>query len=216
MSGVWLTATTALASAGGAFALNSSVRTRVRKSSPWFSPLAVGLATLGGAGAAAVGTAWAEVLAFSALASACAVLLVIDLVEHRLPDVVVLPMYPAFLALLTLTAAVDGQWGALGRAALAGFVLLAVYFAMAYAYPAGLGLGDVKLSGVLGTFLGWFGWSHLLLGTFAAFAINGIVVVVLLTLRKATLKSDVPFGPPMIVGAAIGAAWGPVVFPGIA
>ncbi|MCK6208942.1 A24 family peptidase [Georgenia sp. EYE_87] len=154
-------------------------------------------------------------LAFSALASACAVLIVIDLAEHRLPDVIVLRMYPAMLVLLTLAAAVETQWDDLGRAAVAGGVLLTVYFAMAYAYPAGLGLGDVKLSGVLGLFLGWFGWSHLLLGTFAAFAINAIVVVVLLALRKATLKSDVPFGPPMIAGAAVGAAWGPVVFPGI-
>ncbi|GAA4286413.1 A24 family peptidase [Georgenia daeguensis] len=216
MSGVWLGATAAFASAGGAVVLKKSVSGHVRPSSWSSSLIVVVLAAAGGAGAAIIGTTWAEMLAFSVLSTACAVLIVIDLAEHRLPDVVVLPMYPAVLVLLTLAAAVNGQWSDLGRSVVAGAVLLTVYFAMAYAYPAGLGLGDVKLSGVLGMFLGWFGWPHVVLGTFAAFAINAIVVVVLLVLRKATLKSDVPFGPPMIAGAAVGAAWGPVVFPGVA
>ncbi|WP_418606684.1 hypothetical protein [Georgenia sp. SUBG003] len=78
-----------------------------------------------------------------------------------------------------------------------------------------MGLGDVKLSGVLGMFLGWCGWSQVLLGTFAAFAINALAALVLLALRRVTLKSDVPFGPSMILGAAVGAAWGPAVFPSL-
>jgi leader peptidase (prepilin peptidase) / N-methyltransferase len=212
---VWLAASAALASAGGAVALQNRTRAHIGRTTRWFSPVVVVLAILGGAGATVISTTWAEVLALAALSSACALLVAVDLAEHRLPDAIVLPMYPFLLVLLAAAAAVDGQWSSLGRAAISGVVLFVVYFAMAYAYPAGIGLGDVKLSGVLGMSLGWFGWSHVILGTFAAFAINAIVALVLLVLRKATLKSDVPFGPSMILGVAVGAAWGPVVFPGI-
>ena len=43
-----------------------------------------------------------------------------------------------------------GDWARLGRAAAAGGLLVVVYFTLAWIRPSGLGLGDVKLAGVLG------------------------------------------------------------------
>ena len=165
------------------------------------------LAGLGGAGACALANGRAELVAFALLALACALLVVIDLAVYRLPDVIVGPMYPILLVALTVQAAVDGDWSRLGRAAAAGAVLALGYFVLALLVPSGLGLGDVKLAGLLGAFLGWAGWPNVFVGTLAAFSLNGIVAVVLLLSRHATRKSATAFGPWMVAGAAIGALW---------
>jgi leader peptidase (prepilin peptidase)/N-methyltransferase len=169
------------------------------------------LAAFGGAGAAALASGWAELVAFGLLAVAGALLVVIDLAVHRLPDVLVGPTYPVLLLALAVASATGAGWGSFGRAVAAGAILVAGYFTMAFIAPSGLGLGDVKLSGLLGLFLGWLGWTQVLLGSLAAFVIGGLVAVVLLVTRRARRDTDVAFGPSMIAGAVLGAAWGPTV-----
>ncbi len=66
--------------------------------------------------------------------------------------------------------------------------------------PAGMGYGDVKLSGVIGMALAWLGWPVLLLGAALAFVLSAAVSLVLLVLRRVTLKSTLPFGPFMLLG----------------
>jgi leader peptidase (prepilin peptidase)/N-methyltransferase len=166
------------------------------------------LAVLGGAGAAALATTWAEVVAFALLALACALLVVVDLAAFRLPDSIVLPMYPVLFLALTVAAATDGEWGRLGRAALAAGILLAVFLVLALINPSGLGLGDVKLAGLLGAFLGWLGWQQLLVGTLATFVCSAVVALALLATRRASRKTEFPFGPWMVAGTVIGAVAG--------
>lgn len=170
--------------------------------------LHVYLAAFLGAGAAALARNELEVVAFAGLALSCALLAAIDLATFRLPDVVTGPTYVFLLITLTAVAAITGEWTRLGRAALGGLALLLLYFVLAFVNPSGLGLGDVKLAGILGAFLGWLGWSHVMSGTLAAFLLSGLVAMVLLLTRRATLKTDFPFGPWMIAGATIGVVWG--------
>ncbi len=165
------------------------------------------LAVIGGAGAAALATTWAETVAFAVLALACALLVAIDLAEHRLPDVITLPLYPIMLVTLAIAAGTSGEWSRFGRSAAAMVALAAVYFAMAIT-PSGLGLGDVKLAGPLGAFLGWFSWAHVLAGTLAAFLLGGAMAIILWITGRANRKSALPFGPWMIAGAAAVAALG--------
>ncbi|HYP44082.1 MAG TPA: prepilin peptidase [Propionibacteriaceae bacterium] len=172
-------------------------------------PVVALLAALFGIGAAFLARSYTDLLAFAVLGVACALLVVIDLAAFRLPDRIVGPMYPVLFALLTLAAAIDGDWGQLGRSAAAGLALLVGYFALAYASPDNLGLGDVKLAGLLGAFLGWLGWPHVLLGTLAAFALSALCALALLALGRAHRHSDLAFGPWMVAGAALGAALGP-------
>ena len=167
----------------------------------------------GGAGAATLAASPAELVTFAVLALACAMLLVIDLAAFRLPDIIVGPMYSVLLLELSITAATagDGEW--LGRAAMA----MLVYFVPAYIAPSGQGLGDVKLSGLLGAFMGWLGWSHTFLGVLAGFALSALVLALVpLLATGATRRSEFPFDPWMMIGAAAGVAWGPAVFPGTA
>jgi len=154
-----------------------------------------------------VGPSW-ELPALLYLAAIGVALALIDLDTHRLPDSIVLPSYVVAVVLLGLASGGAGDWGALVRALLGGLAMGAAYFVMVLAYPAGMGLGDVKLAGVLGIYLGWFGWGALLVGFFAAFVVGGVFALVLVALKRAGRKSGIPFGPWMLVGTVIGIAVG--------
>ncbi len=69
--------------------------------------------------------------------------------------------------------------------------------------PRGLGFGDVKLLGLLGILLGWFGWSVLGLGVVLGFFVGALGTVVLLVLRRAGWRSEVALGPSLLLGAAL-------------
>jgi leader peptidase (prepilin peptidase)/N-methyltransferase len=86
--------------------------------------------------------------------------------------------------------------------------LYSFYFLLAFAYPAGMGFGDVKLAGVLGLYLAWLGWAELLVGAFLGFFIGGLVGIGLLLARRAGRKSQLPFGPYMLAGALLAILWG--------
>jgi len=49
----------------------------------------------------------------------------------------------------------------------------------------------------------------LAVGGFAAFLFGGLFGLTLMLVRRADGKTKVPFGPWMILGAAVGIAWGP-------
>lgn len=156
------------------------------------------------------GTGW-ELPAYLYIAAVGLALALIDIDVHRLPNALVLPSYPVMLVLLGLASANPGggaDWAALGRAALAGAVLFAFYGLLVVVYPRGMGLGDVKLAGVLGLALGWLGWGSLVVGAFAAFLIGGIFSIVLLATGRASRKTAIPFGPWMVLGAFVGIAVG--------
>lgn len=160
-----------------------------------------------------VGVSW-ELPAFLLLAAVSVVLAVIDIDVRRLPDAIVLPSWVAGLLLLALAGWNPGgeaDWSALLRAVIGSAVLFAVYFLLILVYPAGMGFGDVKLAAVLGLYLGWVGWSAVVVGWFAAFLVGGVFSIALMVLGRAGRKSTIPFGPWMLVGAWLGIVWGEAV-----
>ncbi|MBI9115355.1 prepilin peptidase [Sanguibacter sp. YZGR15] len=152
---------------------------------------------------ALLGPDWTTPLYLYGAAIAIALTL-IDIDVHRLPDRIVLPSYPVVLVLLVLASWGADDWPAMLRAVIGGAALLLAYFLMVLAYPAGMGLGDVKLAGIIGAYLAWAGWGQFAVGAFAAFILGGAYSVGLLLARKANRKSGVPFGPWMIAGALLG------------
>ena len=159
-------------------------------------------ACLFGAVAARIGWRVAVVafLYFTALAIALAF---IDYDTHRLPDKLTKPAYLVGPLLLAVDALVSGSWthfvhGLIGMAALGAFYLLTWFL-----YPAGMGFGDVKLSGVVGLFLGWLGYGPLIVGAFLGFLLGGLWGIGLIVLKKGTGKSQVPYGPFMLLGALV-------------
>jgi leader peptidase (prepilin peptidase)/N-methyltransferase len=130
-------------------------------------------------------------------------LALIDIDHHRLPNAIVLPSYPVVLTLLTIAAAWQHDWSALLRALESGAVLYAFYFVLAFAYPAGMGFGDVKLAGILGVLLGYLSWSALLIGGFAGFLLGAVAGVAVMASGRGNRKTALPFGPFMIAGTLL-------------
>jgi leader peptidase (prepilin peptidase) / N-methyltransferase len=142
--------------------------------------------------------------AYLYIGAAGLVLALIDLDSRRLPDAIVLPSYVVLAVLLAAASAWRQEWADLERAAAGGAALYCFYFAIAFAYPAGMGLGDVKLSGLLGGVLGYLSWGSLLVGAFAGFLLGSIAGVAVMTFWGGTRKTALPFGPFMIAGALVG------------
>ena len=158
-----------------------------------------------GAVGAAVG-AVAQLPAFLWLAAVGVTLAVIDLDCLRLPDRLTLPSIPVGIVLLAL----PGDWPALARGVLAAAVAAGLALAFALLAPGGgFGLGDVKLLGVLGLFVGWLGWAELALAVGLGFTLGALAAVGLLAARRAGLRDHLAFGPWLIAGALAAVVVGP-------
>jgi leader peptidase (prepilin peptidase)/N-methyltransferase len=126
----------------------------------------------------------------------------IDARHKRLPDLLTLPSYPAALALLGVAAPFVPSGGRHLVYGLIGMAAVWLFFVLqAFVYPAGIGWGDVKLSGVVGLYLGWFGASTVLAGIIGGYLLAALTGIGLIVARRATRKSQIPFGPFMIAGA---------------
>jgi leader peptidase (prepilin peptidase)/N-methyltransferase len=126
---------------------------------------------------------------------------VVDVREHRLPNRVLLPGTGLAVLLLTGAALASGRWGDLERGLLAGLACFALLLVMALISPSGLGMGDVKLVGLTGLYLGWLGWPSVVTGLFLGFLVQGLLGLCLLAARRTGLKADLPFGPALLCGA---------------
>jgi leader peptidase (prepilin peptidase) / N-methyltransferase len=135
----------------------------------------------------------------------------IDLDVKRLPNVIVLPSYPVLAALLAAAAGVHGSWSPLSRALIGGAILFAFYFALAFAYPAGMGFGDVKLAGLIGGVLAYLSWRVLVVGAFGGFVLGALAGVAVLASGRGGRKTALPFGPFMIAGALVAVFAGPSI-----
>ncbi len=149
------------------------------------------------------GLSW-ELPAFLYVTAVGVALAVIDLDTKRLPNALTLPSYPILAGLLLVPAVLVPAWPDLVRALLGGLALLSFYLVMALIYPAGMGMGDVKLAGVLGMALGWLGWGVLFVGGFLGFAYGALVGVALIVGRRAGRGTAIPFGPFMVAGTLTG------------
>jgi leader peptidase (prepilin peptidase)/N-methyltransferase len=141
--------------------------------------------------------------AFLYLVAAGVALAFIDFDVQRLPNVIVLPSYPALALLLTMSALWQHDGHALLRAAEGGAALYAFYFLLVLIYPAGMGFGDVKLAGVQGACLAYLSWSTLLIGAFAGFLLGGLAGATILAIGRGSRKTAIPFGPFIIAGSMV-------------
>jgi len=120
----------------------------------------------------------------------------IDLDHRIIPNRI---LAPAALWAVAATAAVDA--GELPEALAAGAGAFAFLLAAALVHPAGMGMGDVKLAGVLGLYLG-VAVVPALLVAFVAGALVGVAM--LLREGAAARKKGIPFGPFLALGALAG------------
>lgn len=128
---------------------------------------------------------------------------VIDLKLQIIPNRIVYPTMFVSVPLLAVAALAEHDGGRLVRALLSGAVAWAALLLIHLIQPGGMGFGDVRLSFVLGLFLGWISWSHVLVGLFLGFLLGAVVGILLVAIRLRKRTDHVPFGPFLAFGAAI-------------
>ena len=122
----------------------------------------------------------------------------IDIERRIVPNRIVLPATLVVLAVM-MAWKPSVEWSA------AGFGAALFLFLAALAYPAGMGMGDVKLALLMGAALGRTVPVALMLGMLAAM-VPGIVL--LAKHGKAGRKMGVPFGPFLALGSVVALFWG--------
>lgn len=130
--------------------------------------------------------------AYAALAGTA--LAFVDSRTSRLPDVITLPSYPV----LALTLLPTGE---LPRALAGGLALAACYGLLWLIRPADLGLGDVKLAGLIGMACAADGWQTWTIAAVGGQLLGACWAIALLATRRGDRRTEFPFGPFMLLGA---------------
>lgn len=144
-----------------------------------------------------------------------ALLSFVDWHTRLLPYLLVAPLYVVTLALVALGALLLDDRDVLVHALIANVVVYGVFRLLHWVgsrfFSGGFGYGDVRLSGVLAPALGALGTSEVLVGTYAGFILGAVLGVVLSRLGVVDPKGFA-FGPYMVIGAVVGAAFGPALY----
>jgi leader peptidase (prepilin peptidase) / N-methyltransferase len=161
---------------------------------PWKYPLVEFLtALLVGASVLAFGFS-AEAAIASFFCAALVAISVVDLERRIIPNRIVLPAAAVVLAAQTLLFP-SPEW------ALAAFAAALFLFLAALAYPAGMGMGDVKLALLLGAMLGRTVPVAMMIAMIAALV---PAIVLLIRHGSAARKMGIPFGPFLAFGGIVG------------
>ena len=160
-----------------------------RASIAWQVPAATLLAA---AGIAAAGLE-PRALPLLYLAAVTPALCSADLRQRRLPNRLVLPGY------LVAVAGVVAQWLRFGEFPVVSLIAGVFYlgFLLLLGVAGGMGMGDVKLAGVLGLAAGLLGPTAAIVSPVVAFLAGGAAGIV--ALRRGS-GASIPFGPFMLAG----------------
>ena len=140
------------------------------------------------------------------------IIFVYDLKHYLIPDQVIYPAI-AIAFLYRLFGILNfGHWNLFGILRplinpLFSAIFASAFFLLIVLVSRGhwMGFGDVKLAFFMGLFLGFpkiFG------ALFLAFFIGAIVGLILISLGKKTLKSEIPFGPFLVTGTFLSIFFG--------
>lgn len=153
-------------------------------------------------------TLW-QIIPLAYLAVVTIPLVRIDWKTHRLPNVWVMPGY------IALAIAWIGAWMTTGEYPMLPAIAAAGYFTfmLLLSYGGGMGMGDVKLAGLLGGAAGLISVPAAILSPVLAFVAGGVasLVVLIFTFAKrsdlpfkqawaVTKQTRIPFGPFMLLG----------------
>jgi leader peptidase (prepilin peptidase) / N-methyltransferase len=125
----------------------------------------------------------------------------IDLDHRIIPNKILLPA-----AIWGVAATIGFRPDNIDDSLIAGGIAFSSLLLAAVVYPAGMGMGDVKLAGVMGIYLG-SGVAPALLAAFLAGSVVGIAIIA--REGKDARKKGVPFGPFLAFGGLVGLYFGP-------
>jgi leader peptidase (prepilin peptidase)/N-methyltransferase len=128
---------------------------------------------------------------------------VIDFKLQIIPNRIVYPTIFASVPLLALAALLEDEWLNFGHAMMGASLAWLALFLIHLISPSGMGFGDVRLSFVLGLFLGWISLGHVFTGLFLGVLLICAVGIVLAALRLKSLQEHIAFGPFLAAGSIL-------------
>jgi leader peptidase (prepilin peptidase)/N-methyltransferase len=149
---------------------------------------------------------WVDLLAGAFFCSACLALLVIDAEFQLLPDKITLTGIAAGLLFSILSHRVEESL--LGLAVGAGGLYLLAFLYERLSGREGMGLGDVKMLGMIGAFLGPIG---VLLTVLLASLAGSAVGLFLIAWRGGGRQTRLPFGVFLSLAAIVTLFWGDAI-----
>jgi len=130
--------------------------------------------------------------------SSLLVITFIDIDHKIIPDMITLPGIPVGLAASFVLPDMTFKSSILGLLVGGGSLLLVAWTYSLITHKEGMGGGDIKLLGMLGTFIGWKG---VIFTIFAASLAGTLVGIIVMLLKGKNLKFAIPFGPFLSIGA---------------
>jgi leader peptidase (prepilin peptidase)/N-methyltransferase len=144
-----------------------------------------------------------ETAAFCALCAGLLALSWIDVRTKRLPREITYTTALVGTPLLVVAALVRDEPRRI-MTMLAGAAIALAFMGILYVVSrGGLGDGDVRLSPLLGGYLGWLGLGYVPVGLFLGFLFGSIVGGGAMALGKAGRRTAVPFGPFLALGTVV-------------
>ena len=133
---------------------------------------------------------------------------VTDLTHRLVPRTLIYGALALIAPLLVVASAVNHSWHDLVAAAVWGAVAFAVFFAIWFLVPKGMGFGDVRLAGVIGLTVGYLGPVHAYMAFLSGFVLGLLFGLVLMAGSSTGRKTRIPFAPALAAGATFAILWG--------
>lgn len=137
---------------------------------------------------------------YSIFASLLIIAAGIDYHHGIIPNLIVTIGLVIALPFILLTDVVGTSAAVIGLAVSGGLMLAVLLISR-----GGMGMGDVKLTAMIGLYLGL---PRTMLGLFLAFAVGALAGITLVMLNKKTRQDSIAFGPYLAGGALISLLWG--------
>jgi leader peptidase (prepilin peptidase) / N-methyltransferase len=158
---------------------------------------------------AGVAVVYPRVYVIAMLCAFCAVMLTVGAIDLELkiiPNKITYPSFPAFAVAVVIGWAVGQDLDPV-RALIGALAYGGAFLVIAFIAPRGLGMGDVKLTGLIGLVMGSLGLRYVAVAAGAAVLLGGLGGVVALLAGRGR-KSAIPFGPFLTAGALVAVFWG--------
>jgi leader peptidase (prepilin peptidase)/N-methyltransferase len=159
-------------------------------------------AVLFGAVGARFGADWV-LPAYLVLAASLLAISVIDLIHYIVPNRIVYPTLAVAIPLLVGAALLDHHADSIRTAAIGSVAAWMGLLVVHLIQPRGMGFGDVRLSAILGLYLGWINLRLVLWGMLAGFVLGAVIGLGLIAFGGRGRKDPVPFAPFLAAGTTL-------------
>jgi leader peptidase (prepilin peptidase)/N-methyltransferase len=148
-------------------------------------------------------------VAYCILGAALVALVWIDLREFRLPREITYTAMALGACALTVAALLDDEPARIWNAAVGAGLALGIMGLVYVGSRGQMGEGDVRLSPLLGMYLGYLNLGTVPIGLFLGFLLGAVVGVVAMAVGSAGRKTALPFGPFLAAGTVLAIFIGP-------